>query len=171
MEKIKTKITEDTFVCNSVVLAKYMVAYANEKGYVINMTKLQKLLYIAYGTYLAVVGARLVNEHPRAWPYGPVFPIVRKKLLEVRLEELTLDETDKPNDEVQLCVKLVFDGFGKRDHSFLSSWSRLPGSPWDQTVNKYKFDWGDVIPDDIIRSYFKSIIRMKGENDEQGKTE
>jgi uncharacterized phage-associated protein len=32
-----------------------------------NMTKIQKLTYIAYGTYLTIKDERLTDEHPQAW--------------------------------------------------------------------------------------------------------
>ena len=74
-------MVDDKFLYNSVTMASYIIAYANEHRYMMNMTKLQKLLYITYGVYMAVKGERLINEHPQAWPYGPVFPTTRNKLL------------------------------------------------------------------------------------------
>lgn len=74
----------DNYKYSSVVLAYYIVALMNQRGLEINMTKLQKLLYIAYGTYLAIKNQRLTNEHPQAWPYGPVFPTTRNRLLKKR---------------------------------------------------------------------------------------
>ena len=71
---------EDTYKYKSTIVATYIAALANEKRVSVNMTKIQKLLYIAYGIYLAVKDSRLTNEHPQAWPYGPVFPTTRNKL-------------------------------------------------------------------------------------------
>lgn len=44
------------------------------------MTKIHKLLYISYGIFLARENKRLTNEHPQAWPFGPVFPRVHNKV-------------------------------------------------------------------------------------------
>lgn len=156
-------IIEDTYVCNSVVLAKYIVGYANAHHFVINMTKLQKLLYITYGVFLAVTGERLTNEHPQAWPYGPVFPTTRNKLLKLTLEEIQMPEDDSITDDVKACVKLVFDTYGIYNGTYLSSWSHQVGSPWDYTVNSDGFNWGDRIPDEYILSYFKTLIVKKNE--------
>lgn len=156
-------IIQDTYICSSVTLAKYIAAYANTHGFVINMTKLQKLLYITYGVYLAVTGNRLTNEHPQAWPYGPVFPTTRNKLLKKNLEEIQVFEDVSITDEVKSCVKLVFNSYGIYNATYLSSWSHRPNSPWDMTTRKADFSWGDRIPDEYIMEYFKTLISSKNE--------
>ena len=40
----------------------------------VDKAKSQKLLYCCYGAVLAETNERLTDEHPKAWPYGPVFP-------------------------------------------------------------------------------------------------
>lgn len=152
---------QDTFICNSVVLAKYIAGYANANGFVINMTKLQKLLYITYGVYLAVKGQRLTNEHPQAWPYGPVFPTTRNHLLKLNISEIAITDDGSITNEIKSCVKLVFDSYGKYSASYLSAWSHKPGSPWDETVNSAYFKWGKEIPDEYILPYFKNLLISK----------
>lgn len=44
------------------------------EGYEHNITKIQKLVYCAYGVVLAARGIRLCDESPKAGQYGPVFP-------------------------------------------------------------------------------------------------
>ena len=118
---------EDKYKYNSVDMAKYIVAYANEHNFGINMTKMQKLLYIAYGTFLSVKNYRLVNEHPQAWPYGPVFPTTRNKLLKVDMSSITSEDVGdiKDDAEVRQLVKIVFDSFGSRTGADLSAWSHM----------------------------------------------
>ena len=152
---------EDTYICNSVVLANYIAAYANANSFVINMTKLQKLLYITYGVYLAVTGMRLTNEHPQAWPYGPVFPTTRNRLLKKDLESIQLDNNNTLADDVKSCVKLVFNTFGVYNASYLSAWSHQPNSPWDLTVRGAGFAWGNQIPDEYIMPYFQNLLIKK----------
>ena len=157
----------DTFKYNSVDVAKYIVAYANDNGFIINMTKLQKLLYIAYGVYMAVKGERLTNEHPQAWPFGPVFPTTRNKLLKTDFNEFHLsgevsDSLGKDAELVSL-ITLVFNTFGWKNATYLSEWSHQPGSPWDKTRMSRGFKWGDRIPDEYIVEYFKnSVIVQNG---------
>jgi len=163
-ETLNKAMIADTFVCNSVVLAKYIAAYANANGFVINMTKLQKLLYITYGLYLAVKGKRLTNEHPQAWPYGPVFPTTRNRLLKVNLEDIKDEHDETITDEIKSCVKLVFKTYGIYNGSYLSQWSHQFGSPWDQTVRTDGFTWGDRIPDEYIQEYFQNLIIGRNED-------
>lgn len=157
------EIIQDKYVCNSVTLAKYIVAYANEHYIGINMTKLQKLLYISYGVYLAVTGNRLTNEHPQAWPFGPVFPTTRARLLKKQFEEIKDEKDETITDEIKDCVKLVFDSFGAYNASFLTTWSHQQGSPWDKTVKLKDFKWGNQIPDVYILDYFKSLLVKRNE--------
>jgi uncharacterized phage-associated protein len=152
---------QDTYICNSVVLAKYIAAYANNHNFSINMTKLQKLLYITYGVYLAVKGKRLTNEHPQAWPYGPVFPTTRTKLLKCCLDDIITFDDLTITEEIKSCVKLVFNSFGSYNASFLSAWSHKPNSPWDKTVNQDGFKWGNTISDEYILPYFKTLLVKK----------
>lgn len=52
----------------------YVVGRCDELCIVLNITKLQKLLYCCYGTVLGGIGQRLVDESSVAGPYGPSFP-------------------------------------------------------------------------------------------------
>ncbi len=132
------------------------------------MTKLQKLLYIVYGTSLAIYGERLVDEHPQAWPYGPVFPTTRNKLLNVSFEDISLTASEfeeiNKDERTKQIIKVVFDGFGVYNAGALTSWSHSPGSPWDRTTKLEGFKWGDRIDDETIQQYFNDIIIRKDGN-------
>lgn len=157
--------SKDRYEYSSVKIAKYIVATANSNNISINMTKIQKLLYIAYGIFLAVKGYRLTNEHPQAWPYGPVFPTTRNKLLKQDLYSINFHDSEisslSEDSELKELVKLVFNSFGEWNASQLTEWSHADGSPWQQTVSTENFTWGAVIPDSYIKPYFSSIIYDK----------
>ncbi len=156
---------DDKYAYNSVTVASYIIAFANERKFGINMTKLQKLLYIAYGVYMVVKEERLTNEHPQAWPYGPVFPTTRNKLLKKDFTAIKRSDTDleeiNSNPEMVSLMNLVFNSYGAKTAAFLSEWSHKPGSPWDKTVNQPSFKWGDRIPDEYILDYFRTLITPK----------
>ncbi len=57
-------------------VAAYIAQQCRTKGIEYNNTKIQKLLYCAYGILLAWAGEHICDEYPRAWDYGPVFPKV-----------------------------------------------------------------------------------------------
>lgn len=148
---------------NSVVVAKYIIAIANDKHLSINMTKVQKLLYIAYGIFLAVKEERLTNEHPQAWPYGPVFPTTRNKLLKIDLYSISTSDIDlttiKNDNDIISLINLVFRSFGSWNAAQLTEWSHSEGTPWQKIVSSEGFRWGHQIPDEYIKSYFSSIIK------------
>lgn len=153
---------DDKYVYNSVIIAKYIAAMANEKHIGINMTKIQKLLYIAYGIYSAVKDERLTDEHPQAWPYGPVFPTTKNKLSKLNIEDISLESEDfsklKEDNEVNSMLSLIFDTYGKWTATSLTAWSHQEGSPWEKAVNTPNFKWGDRIDDEVIKKYFNSKI-------------
>lgn len=161
---------KDTYIYDSVDVAKYMTLEASDKRIFMNITKVQKLLYVVYGVYLRVYGERLVNEHPQAWPYGPVFPETRlalrgKKLSPATNQDLELNEAElgKMENDTRLkrVIEFVFKNFGSWNAGQLTEWSHGDGSPWKETVNGDDFDWGNVIPDRFILDYFNKIINVK----------
>ncbi|MDR1543669.1 MAG: DUF4065 domain-containing protein [Prevotellaceae bacterium] len=131
------------------------------------MTKIQKLTYIAYGIFLAVKERPIINERPQAWPYGPVFPTTRNKLLNLDLNSICLSDNDlkdiSSDKDIVDLVELIYNNFNW-SAAKLSKWSHKEGSPWEATVSKQGFKWGDRIEDDRIKSYFKKLIVIK--NDE-----
>lgn len=160
----------DTFKYRSTDIATYIVALANDKRIAINMTKVQKLLYVVYGAYLRIYGERLLNEHPQAWPYGPVFPTTRNQLIKRDFYTITQEDIAEPeknnikNDNLlNKVIEFVFKSFGDWNAGQLSEWSHSNGSPWHQTTNKDGFKWGDTISDTLIYEYFCSIINVKKE--------
>lgn len=144
----------------SVIAAKYLRALAFQKGRVLNMTQLQKLLYIAYGSYLALSGNILVDEQPKAWPYGPVFPKVRK--------QIQLNIVPDPNDKELAIIKEdaqvtslfseVIEKYSRFSAKQLSDWSHTTGSPWELTVSRFGGQkWNEPIPNEYIKEYFTRV--------------
>lgn len=70
---------------NSIEFAKYIISRLNnfkasDNRYEYDNTKIQKLLYILYGYYWSYRQLRLLDEQPKLWPYGSVFPKVYKHI-------------------------------------------------------------------------------------------
>jgi len=156
-------MSSETYKYTSTVVAKYILSRALEDRIVINMTKLQKLLYISYGVYLAVKKERLTNEGPRAWPYGPVFPTAREKLLKIDFENFDISKDDDCKDiladeEMKNLITLVFKTFGTWSAGQLTEWSHADGSPWDLTKRGDNFKWSLPIPDEYIKTFFSNIL-------------
>lgn len=144
---------------DSVIAAKYLLALAYQKGIVLNVTKVQKMLFIAYGYFIANHNHTLLTENPKAWPFGPVFPRTRKKIDFGKV--ITLSDTDlegiKKDELVTDIFNNIIDKYSKYSASQLSDWSHMKDSPWDKTTKQSGFDWNQTIPDDFIKEYFIEV--------------
>ena len=141
---------------DSVAVAKHIAYLCYENGYDCNHTKIQKLLYICYGAFLAEYNVKLVDEQPQAWQYGPVFPEVFRYIAKSGqdyAEKMNINDEKIAKDICQI-VKC----FGIYPAGKLSAWSHITGSPWDQVVMKDKPEWGVPIPDKIIKEYFVAKV-------------
>lgn len=144
-------------------VAKLLIAKANERNIYMNMTKLQKLLYVAYGLKLAVEDEILLDERPKAWPFGPVFPRVRKKLNNIPFKSITFEkypELKKLENKGHLkeIINLTLDSFGHQTASYLSEWSHMEGSPWWMTVEENGERWNSPIENEYIKEYFDDYL-------------
>ena len=119
----------------SEVAANFLRALANEKGVILNATQVQKLLYMAYGLFLAE-GRKIIEEQPKAWPFGPVFPRAQKKV--AYNKQATLDDPELNVISEDQAIKLMFndliDKFGTVTATKLSNWSHEVGGPWHKTT-------------------------------------
>ncbi|WP_157154472.1 Panacea domain-containing protein [Brachyspira murdochii] len=128
---------------DSVLLAKYIIQQAQKKGTDMSITKLQKLLYALDGGLLSR-NINAVDEHCRAWQYGPVYPKVFTKInpedFNKNYDNLNIDEIDSKEhaDIIKKMVEVVLDSFGEYSAGQLSAWSHKEGSPWSQTQKNEK---------------------------------
>lgn len=157
---------KDTYKYKSVDIAKYIIAKANEKQYGINVTKVQKLLYIIYGVYLRVYEERLVDEHPQAWPYGPVFPNTRTMIIDTMNAEVLeypmeqIDDSIKNDVELNKVLEFVFNQFGTWNAGQLTEWTHRKNTPWSRITSEDGFWWGDIIPDTYIYEFFFKLVKV-----------
>lgn len=149
----------------SVLMGSFLAAYATQKGVSVNQTKLQKLLYILYGAYLTIHDEVLLDETPKAWPYGPVFPKVQKKFAkDDTFTDANLDSTEfsaiKENANLISLLDAVLTTFGPWTAQALSEWSHKAGSPWATALANNNLTYNAVIPNDSIKEYFKTFMNV-----------
>ena len=149
---------------DSVEVAKAVIAEAQRAGIKINMTQLQKLLFIIYGTSLAILNRKPFNENAQAWPYGPVFPRTRRDLLETVSKWPHIEYPQNIPADLQDIISGVIYHFGKWSTFQLITWSHTPGSPWEITTKMPNFNWGTEIGNGLIKDYFLKIA-FRSEND------
>lgn len=147
---------------DSVEVARYMMALANAKGMVLNVTKVQKLLFIAYGYFLAKHNRVLIDEPPKAWPFGPVFPRTRKYVDYAKITPMDYEYLDsiKKDQELTEFINQLLEDMGNVSASRLTGWSHEVGTPWFKTTKQKGFKWSDPIPDEYIKEYFTSLFNV-----------
>jgi len=152
---------QDTYKYKSIDVGRYIVAYANEHKFGINLTKMLKLTFFLYGAYLAYIGERLTDEHPLAWTYGPVFERERRYFMNQDLLDISIEDVDKSllaDEDVEAMMEFTFKVCGKYSASALVSWTHKPNSPWSQTIRECKGREGGIIRDEVIYDYFHGVM-------------
>lgn len=142
----------------SLSIANEFIKLAQNEGKKLTNMQLQKLVFFSHGYNLAFLDTPLTTDEVRAWPFGPVYP-----LLYDSLRYLGSNGTDKtiPNipeiresDEKEI-IESVWNAYREHTAYELSSISHNAGSPWSQVWNSTKFGW---IPNSIIKDYYKKLI-------------
>ena len=112
--------------------------------------KLQKLLYYAQGTYLAIKGKPLFGEEIQHWTHGPVVPAVYYKYCSNRGNPIPYDETFSADmdNETNSILAQVYETFGQYSAWGLRNLSHSE-TPWISTKTN------EVIPLNVIKKYFE----------------
>ena len=149
---------------DSVLVAKYLLALARRKNIDLNVTKVQKLLFLVYSYFLTNKGIVIIAEEPQAWPFGPVFPKAREKGVFEKAWSIDDKAFDTIRRDKDLTEALEYTISQMKDFSAtqLSEWSCDAGSPWDRTTRQKGFEWSDRIPNEYIIDYFKPMINAYG---------
>lgn len=143
-------------IVNWIAFHKYNVA--------LNKTQMQKILYLIYGIYLSTTQDKLfVDDTPKAWPFGPVFPRVNKYYTPGVIpskESLSLSKIED-NTVAFDIIKYVVEKFYKFSAIRLSEWSHSENGPWYKTVygegkssSNSEVKWNVEISDELIKNYF-----------------
>ena len=127
----------------------------------LNKTQVNKILFVVYGRYLATFGQPLfADDKPKAWPYGPVFPIVNKRIDIKEIIRFTEDKIEafKKNRLAQEMVVKAVKEMYMLSAKTLTDLSHAPGTPWYRTI--YREDgthaqWDTEIPAEYITEYFR----------------
>jgi uncharacterized phage-associated protein len=138
------------------------------KGEGVSHMKLQKLVYLAHGVWLARHGLSFLSENPQVWQYGPVFGSMYHELKNNRSAPITelqtiFDEAPRVDDRfVMDIIAKVWDKFGSSSAIKLSDLTHLPGSPWHIIAKEHKFrvPMGTEIDPEIIGKYFRETASM-----------
>lgn len=142
-----------------ILVAQYLLGAAKGKGLRLNVTQVQKLMYLSYGIGLSKLGTELIEELPKAWPYGPVFPKAQSKVDYTKQYDISeACFADIINDaQAKYILDYTLDKFGKISASKLSNWSHKEGGPWDKATKQPNFKWNQALEPSDIRDYFSQF--------------
>lgn len=144
-------------------IANRILDIRQEAGEPLSIMQLIKLVYIADGWALALLGKPLVNEDPEAWRYGPVFRSVYNAFsglgsrpiegrAYVRGTQIPLSE--ELSDDEEKIVRMVVNSYGKLSAFTLSNLTHQAGTPWSKAYEEGAFTDLDL---DEIKRHFESL--------------
>lgn len=132
--------------------------------------KLQKLVYLSYGVWLATKEQILTTEKPEVWDYGPVFSSLYHALKNYGHKPITKPQSLSPfgppymvednNTDVQALIDWIWMRYGHLSAFALSDMTHKDGTPWFQVAQSYNFrvPKNTVIPDSYIKDEYSAIL-------------
>ena len=166
---------------NALIIANYFIKKSLDSGVEVTPMKALKLVYLAHGWYLGLIGQPLISEGVEAWQYGPVVPSVYDRFKGYGGKQITelcpvpvpgpkiryYDISDPQLTEFLDKIWDVYKGFSGVE---LSASTHQEGTPW------YKTWYGDggsrrrnaTIPNDLIKDHYKKLAEKNAEKRESG---
>lgn len=158
-------------------IANYFIDLAAEKKESIKPLRLMKLVYIAHGYMLAILGRSVLNERfdkVEAWRYGPVIPSVYHSFKiygnspVAKKTTIFTGETSRQG-EVSYCIvepnledreaqnicQFVYKRYSNFTDWELVDFLHKPESPWGLV---YEEGQNRIIPDLYTKIYFKKLV-------------
>lgn len=147
-------------------MANWFIDAARRDGQQITLSKLQKLVYFAYGWHLALYGKPIISEVVTMMPWGPRFQSIYSFAGEFGSEPVpsclslldgcpTLRE-DGPRIPL---LRRIWEIYGEYSPSQLARMVNEADGPFDKTRRKYPNRTHVSIDDDLIMKAFKSKMQ------------
>ena len=145
-------------------VANFVISYGMKRGAPFTPLQVVKLAYLCHGWMLGLYDRPLSAQPVEAWQYGPVIPDVYhsvkgrgrrgvQRLIDVPGEQFD----DREHDIMDQVCRLYGDYSGIE----LSQMTHAPGTPWEETWNK--FGKNAIIPDPLIHSHYKELKARAGD--------
>jgi uncharacterized phage-associated protein len=149
---------------DSRTVANRFIALANAKRDSLTPMQILKLVYMAHGWMLGLVGRPLVKEEIEAWQYGPVIPELYNALRRYKSQPVTepIVGVDGHLDADELrIIDQVYQIYGHRSGPALSRLTHQPDSPWAKVYRRGSF--GLEISNDLIEDHYAALARRANE--------
>ena len=131
-------------------IANYFLEKADAEGIPMSQLKLMKMVYIAYGWYIALTDKPLFDEPIEAWQHGPVIESLyhefkhfkNRPIDELALEidmdtfEVVTPRVPDEDAEAQLILSKVWVSYKRFKAWALRNKTHEKGGPWDKVYKK-----------------------------------
>jgi uncharacterized phage-associated protein len=142
-------------MCTASDVAKYFLIKSDpDSGDTISNLKLQKLLYLAQGFFLAIYGEPLFSAKIEAWTHGPVVPEIYHKYKKYEGSAIPIPKLEFSliSKKARQLLDEIWSVYGQ-----FSAWKLRDithdHTPWKKTVQ------GDIISTKKMESYFKTLVK------------
>jgi uncharacterized phage-associated protein len=158
---------------SSKAIANKFLELAKNEGTNITQMKLQKLVYISHGYYLAILDKPLISDEIQAWQYGAIiselyheFKSFEKSPITSLASDTDVDDDfevistipviDKDDEDSNGLIEAVWEKYKKYSGSNLSDMTHREDTPWYKTYQ-------DGIPNipinnKLIKEYYSNLI-------------
>jgi uncharacterized phage-associated protein len=151
---------------DTILVANWFIDAARRDGQLITLSKLQKLVYFAYGWHLALFGKPLISEVVTMMPWGPGFQSIYGFAGEFGsgpiLYNISLSDGSptlrEDNPRIPLLVR-IWEVYGKYSPHQLAQMVNETDGPFDKTRRKYPNRIHVSIDDNDIVNHFKSKMQ------------
>lgn len=143
----------------SLKIANYFISKAIDEDKPLTPMQILKLVYIAHGWTLGLIGQPLIDDKVYAWKYGPVIPAIYHAFKARGARPVTntllgyqLDDFD---ENVLTILNFVWQSYGHMDGPLLSALTHADETPWSKCYipNNYDIE----IKDDCIKAHYELL--------------
>ena len=157
---------------SSIQIANFFILkHLEDKRCPIGPLKLQKMVYICYGWYWALLKKELFEDEIQAWRYGPVIPMVWHAFKPQRAEisktyDIVQGEIPKTYDivqgefdaDTQQVLKGIYNAYINQSNNQIIAICHAPGTPWSSI---YDGTNDKEIPREAIWSYYEGLLALR----------
>lgn len=156
-------------------VANTFLRLGHERHMPLDPMKMQKLVYFAHGWHLGLDGGPLISEPIEAWDYGPVVASLYRDLKPFgagQIIEFISEFEPTPSGgyrftppfvedaEETAFLRRILDVYGQLTALQLSEMTHRPNTPWSTVRTTNPGARGVVIPDSLMKAYFKQLAQQ-----------
>ncbi len=144
---------------SATTVANKFIELAQRDRIALTNMQLQKLVYIAHGWCLALLGHGLIYDPVEAWQWGPVIPSLYHNL-----SKYGAGVVDVPvpifggqslQSEEEALIESVWNSYKAMSGFKLSTITHQENTPWSRTVKR--FGLRSVIPETYITDHYRHL--------------